>query len=82
MTTITFLRARPAQTVNQLTATTRRKEGTTALEVPSLTTGAVDAALAGGLLPISAGLTDVEPVAWVVTPTEAQEVSAAPWRIG
>lgn len=81
MTTITFLRARPAQTVNQLTATTRRKEGTTALEVPSLTTGAVDAALAGGLLPISAGLTDVEPVAWVVTPTEAQEVSAAPWRI-
>ena len=48
MTTITFLRARPAETVNQLIATTRRKEGTTALEIPAITAAAVSEGLAGG----------------------------------
>ncbi len=81
MTIITFLRARPAEVVNQLTAVTRRKEGTTALEIPSLSAAAVGKALAGGLLPISAGLADAEPVAWVVTPTQAHQLKAAPWRI-
>lgn len=67
---ITFLRTRPAETVNELTATTRRKEGTTALEVEAITQAAVSAAVAGGVLPVSEGLSDGLPAAWIIRPTD------------
>jgi len=82
--TVTFLRTRPARSTNELTARTRRREGTTALEFEGLTGEDRVAALAGGVLPVGLGVTDVEPIAWVVDPTEAVELSgrgAAGWRM-
>jgi FO synthase len=77
---ITFLRMRPADVVDEVTATTRRREGTTALELA----GGADTAgcLAAGILPMSH---DVEgPAAVVLAPAEALEAAAtglAGWRI-
>jgi len=69
---ITFLRTRPAETVNELTAATRRREGTTTLEVESITAAAVSAALAGGVLPVSVGLGEGVPVAWIIAPDDVK----------
>lgn len=71
---ITFLRTRPAETVNELTAATRRREGTTTLEVESISAAAVSAALAGGVLPVSVGLGDGVPVAWIIAPDDARAI--------
>lgn len=71
---ITFLRTRPAETVNELTAATRRREGTTTLEVESITAAAVSSALAGGVLPVSVGLGDGVPVAWIIAPDDARAI--------
>jgi 7,8-didemethyl-8-hydroxy-5-deazariboflavin synthase CofH subunit len=62
---VTFLRLRPAEDINELWAATRRREGTTAVEVDALTEVQRTAALAGGLAPISVGPGDAEPIAWV-----------------
>jgi FO synthase len=84
MTAITFLRLRPAETVNELWASTRRREGSTAVEVPGLTTADREAAIAGGLLPVAAGAGAADGVAWVVPPAEAIELTddgIPGWRI-
>ncbi len=69
---ITFLRSRPAETVNELTAITRREEGTTTLEVEAVTAAAVTVALAGGVLPVSVGLGKGTPAAWIISPNDAK----------
>jgi len=69
--TITFLRLRPAETVNELWASTRRREGTTAVEMVSLLAEDRMAILAGGLVPVAGSVTDVDPLAWVVDPDAA-----------
>ncbi len=66
--TVTFLRMRPAESVNELWAATRRREGTTAVEIAELSSEQRAAALAGGLAPIALGTADVEPIAWVADP--------------
>ncbi len=81
---ITFLRLRPAAEVTEVWAATRHREGTTAMEVQGL--GPVDrsGALAGGVLPIGAGIGEAEPAAWVVSPAEALELArrgVPGWRI-
>ena len=50
---VTFCRVRPALLVNELTATTRRREGTTVIEVSGLTPEISAVAASGGLLPVS-----------------------------
>ncbi len=51
--TITFLRLRPAETVNELWASTRRREGTTAVEIAELSVEHRAAIIAGGLVPVA-----------------------------
>ena len=60
---ITFLRLRPAEDVNELWASTRRREGTTVVEVAGLSEQARDSALDGGLAPVAVGDGSVEPMA-------------------
>ncbi len=81
---VTFLRLRPAEAVNELWAATRRREGTTAVEVSGLAATDRTAALAGGLAPVAVGLADIEPVAWVVEPADAATLikrQIPGWRI-
>jgi FO synthase len=82
--TVTYLRLRPSEVVNELWASTRRREGTTAVEVAGLTTAQRDAALEGGLLPVAVGSSATDPAAWVITPDELKVVlrEAVPgWRL-
>jgi 7,8-didemethyl-8-hydroxy-5-deazariboflavin synthase CofH subunit len=83
MTPITFVRLRPAESVNEIWAATRRREGSTTVEVSSLTAPDRDAALGGGLLPV-AGPGGVEPAAWLVAPSDALDLADGDvpgWRI-
>ena len=82
--TISFLRLRPADSLNELWASTRRREGTTAVEIAGLNADYQTAALAGGLLPISEGPAAVAPAAWVVDPADAGsliKIGVPGWRI-
>ncbi len=82
-TTITFVRLRPADAINELWAATRRKAGTTTVEVGSLSASDRRGALAGGLLPVAA-TGEAEPVAWVVDATRALELGTLGtpgWRL-
>lgn len=75
--TVTFLRVRPADVVNEITATTRRKEGTTALELSEPSTDAVAACIAGGVLPIARDGEVASAAAWIVEPEAALELESA-----
>ena len=84
MTQITFLRLRPAEQVNELWATTRRREGTIAIEIDSLDLVNRDAITAARLVPVSVGIGDTDPLAWVVEPGDALSLNKrgiAGWRI-
>jgi len=50
---ITFCRVRPAAGVNEVWATTRRREGTNVLELEVLGSADRAGALAGGVLPVA-----------------------------
>jgi FO synthase len=81
---ITFLRVRPTDTATEVWAATRRREGTTALEIERIDDASVDGALAGGVLPVANGPGEAEPVAWVVAPADALALTARGvpgWRI-
>ena len=86
---ITFLRLRPAESVNDLWAATRRREGTTAVEIPEMDSPARAAAIAGGLLPVATGIATVQevpadPIAWVIEPAAAKTILKAQvpgWRV-
>jgi 7,8-didemethyl-8-hydroxy-5-deazariboflavin synthase CofH subunit len=80
---ISFLRLRPAEAPTEVTAITRRKEGTTALEMESLDSADAAAVLAGGLLPV-ATRPSTDAAAWVVSPSEAMALAAEGrdgWRV-
>jgi len=81
---ITFLRVRPTDTATEVWAATHRREGTTALETPSIDAASVDGALAGGVLPVGLGTGGAEPAAWVVAPEGAlalHQRGVPGWRI-
>jgi 7,8-didemethyl-8-hydroxy-5-deazariboflavin synthase CofH subunit len=81
---ITFLRLRPADVVNELWAATRLREGTTAVEVERLDDGRRGAALSGGLAPVSLGPAPAEPMAWVLDPDDVHDLvkrGEPGWRI-
>ena len=71
MSTITFLRLRPAEAVNELWASTRRREGTTTVELADPSAEDLRRALEGGLLTTACTRSDLEPAAWVLAPDEA-----------
>ncbi|MGH8948000.1 MAG: hypothetical protein ACRDXF_03995, partial [Acidimicrobiia bacterium] len=82
--TITFLRVRPAEKLAEPTATSRRREGTTAVEMLSSTGAELAAAHKAGVLVLSGSVTEVEPDAWVVKPKDAlrlAERGVPGWRI-
>ena len=55
---ITFCRVRPATSVSEAWASARRRQGTTTVELESVTPQDVAAALQAGLLPVALGLSD------------------------
>ena len=85
--TITFCQVRPgADDLTEIWAATRRNEGTLVVELAGVSRASRAAALAGGLLPVasSADPDDPPPVAWVVEPSTALELSkagVAGWRL-
>ncbi|MEA2001673.1 MAG: 5-amino-6-(D-ribitylamino)uracil--L-tyrosine 4-hydroxyphenyl transferase CofH [Actinomycetota bacterium] len=81
---ITFLRLRPAEAVNELWAATRRREGTTAVEMPGFSAEQRAVVLAGGLVPVAVGSNEAEPLAWVIEPAEAKSLinqGVPGWRV-
>ncbi|MBT8215125.1 MAG: 5-amino-6-(D-ribitylamino)uracil--L-tyrosine 4-hydroxyphenyl transferase CofH [Acidimicrobiia bacterium] len=81
MTRVTFLRTRPAESVHELWASTRRREGTTSVEVVALDLPSSAAALSGGLLPVAVGRGVADGIGWVVEPGEALDLGVAGWRV-
>ena len=82
--TVTFCRMRPVEQINELAATTRRREGTTVLEIASPSEADVAQAHAGGVLAVSSNGEGAEPAAWVVEPTVAVQLASRGvpgWRI-
>ncbi len=78
MSTVTFLRVRPADLVNEITATTRRREGTTAIELRDASAESVTGCLQGGVLPVALGpATDERVAAFVVDPPDAVALADA-----
>ncbi|HEX2369601.1 MAG TPA: 5-amino-6-(D-ribitylamino)uracil--L-tyrosine 4-hydroxyphenyl transferase CofH [Acidimicrobiia bacterium] len=77
--TISYLRVRPAERIIELAASTRRREGTTTLEIPGLSEGDAAAAVSGGILPVEVGdpAESAVPAAWVAVPAAALELSGA-----
>ena len=83
MTTVTFLQLRPVDTVNEIWASTRRREGTLAVEMDHPTAPDVEAAQRGGLLVLSGDPTMPAP-AFVAAPDQAMDHLAGSvegWRI-
>lgn len=82
--TITFCRVRPAESISGLSAATRRREGTTTLEVNGISDDDRSASLEEGVLPVETSGTDGSPAAWIVTPADAirlAEIGMEGWRI-
>jgi len=84
MNQISFLRMRPAEQVNELWAATRRREGTLAIEVEELDAAHRSVITAAKLVPVSVGIGEADPLAWIVEPEAALELdkrAVAGWRI-
>jgi len=81
---ITYAHMRPAEKVNALWATTRRREGTTVVEVSSLDEASWSGATEAKVGTVSTTLEGLEPLAWVVSPREALVLAkrgVPGWRI-
>ena len=77
--TITFLRMRPAESLAEPTAVSRRREGTTVIEMMSPAPPDQMAANKAGLL-IASG-TATEAASWVLSPSDALSLAPDPWRL-
>ena len=81
---VTFCRVRPAESISGLSAATRRREGTTTLEVNGISDDDRSASLEEGVLSVETGGTDGSPAAWIVAPADAirlAEIGVEGWRI-
>ena len=81
---VTYLRVRPADTLAEPTAVSRRREGTTTVEVDMPTSADIAAGFKGGVLVVARNIGDDAPAAWVVDPGEALLLASrqvAPWRL-
>ncbi|MGH8957939.1 MAG: hypothetical protein ACRDVK_04615, partial [Acidimicrobiia bacterium] len=77
---ITFLRLRPSSALTVGAAESRRREGTTVIELAEVDEAALESVLAGGLLPVTNGSTNSQAAAWVV-PAAATANLEPGWRI-
>ncbi|MEZ5175862.1 MAG: 5-amino-6-(D-ribitylamino)uracil--L-tyrosine 4-hydroxyphenyl transferase CofH [Acidimicrobiia bacterium] len=83
MTAVTFLQVRPASHLNEMWASTRRREGTLVVEVDAPTLDDLRAAHNGGLL-VASGDPSVVSAAYVVTPGVSRTLTrnaVAGWRV-
>ena len=83
MNEITFLQLRPTDAVNEIWASTRRREGTLVAEVSEPSTDDVRNAQKAGLL-IASGSASSEAPAYVIAPSEATAIArtgTAGWRV-
>ena len=79
---ITFCRMRPGAGVTPLWASTRRRAGTTVVEISGPSSADIVAATSGGLLPAAIGDGEGVPAAWIVDPDAALRLEGVPgWRI-
>lgn len=74
---ITFLRLRRSGPVSPGVAASRRREGTTALELSAPTPQDLAATLGAGLLPVATGAEPRGVAAWVVAPSAVDGMTAA-----
>ena len=79
--TVTYLRVRPAEMLAEPTAVSRRREGTTVLEMAAATSAELAAANKAGLLLAATSIDGVETAGWVLTPEAALQLSPLPWRL-
>lgn len=79
--TVTYLRMRPAEMLAEPTAVSRRREGTTAIEMASPSRADLTSAHQAGLLVAASAGGESEPAAWVLAPEEALVSSTQPWRL-
>jgi FO synthase len=82
--TITFLRVRPSERLAEPTANSRRREGTTTVEMSDPSAAEVTAGHEAGLLVVAQTVGEAEPAAWVVSPADAlalAEKGVPPWRL-
>ena len=75
MNIVTFLRMRPAGMIEEAMASTRRRAGTTALQVEVLDAASRRGAIAGGILTVGRVADGEEPAAWVVVPADALQLA-------
>ena len=79
--TVTYLRMRPAEMLGEPTAVSRRREGTTVVEMERPTAADLAAANGAGLLVSARAVSDTEPAAWALKPEAALELAPASWRL-
>lgn len=77
---ITFVRLRPARAMTPAAAESRRREGTTVVELAGADEAAITASLGGGLLPVAIGHAGPEGAAWVLPAGTGVEHESG-WRI-
>ncbi|MCH7667919.1 MAG: 5-amino-6-(D-ribitylamino)uracil--L-tyrosine 4-hydroxyphenyl transferase CofH [Acidobacteria bacterium] len=81
---VTAVHLRPAEQVHVLWATTRRREGTTVVEVSALDAASWTATVEAKLGAVATSVDGVEPLAWVVEPQQALSLAqqgVPGWRI-
>lgn len=81
---LTFLRVRPAESLAEPAASSRRREGTSALEIAEPSGEDLSAAAAAGLMVVAKGLEGPEPIAWALPPEQALALAGrgiSGWRI-
>ncbi len=81
---VTYLRIRPASTLGEPTAVSRRREGTTTVEMEAPTSSDLLAGYKGGVLITAREVDENAPAAWVVGPSDALTLAAndvASWRL-
>jgi 7,8-didemethyl-8-hydroxy-5-deazariboflavin synthase CofH subunit len=81
--TVTFVRSRPATDVSPISAATRRREGTTVVEIDQPSEAAVSQAAAERVMVASGSAGHLAP-AWVIRPSEAaalERASISGWRV-
>ncbi len=84
MIRVTYLRVRPAEGLSEPAATSRRREGTTTVEIVTPTTNDLEAAHAEALLVTAREVGGVSPAAWVLSPEAAlqtEKKGIAGWRL-
>jgi 7,8-didemethyl-8-hydroxy-5-deazariboflavin synthase CofH subunit len=79
--TITYLRMRPADMLGEPTAVSRRREGTTTVEMAEPKATDLASASKAGLLVAAGTLTENEPAGWVLDPADALQTPRLPWRL-